>query len=58
MESSRAYAGTEGEREMKLEIVKKTVTCPISNEPISITRCKNCTYRGKIEKEQMECEFK
>ena len=58
MESSRAYAGTEGEREMKLEIVKKTVTCPISNEPISITRCKNCTYYIRISEGQMECEFK
>ena len=43
---------------MKLEIVKKTVTCPISNEPISIVRCKNCTYRGKQENGYLECEFK
>ena len=43
---------------MKLEIVKKTVTCPISNEPISIVRCKNCTYYIRISEGQMECEFK
>ena len=43
---------------MKLEVVKKTVVCPISNESLQVDRCKNCTYKGKIEKDQMECEFK
>ena len=43
---------------MKLEVVKKQVICPISLEQIKIERCKNCTYKGKIEGSKMECEFK
>jgi len=43
---------------MKLKITKKEVQCPISKVTLKITSCKNCTYRGKIEKDQMECGFK
>lgn len=59
MESCGTYAGVKRERLlMKLPVVKKTVICPISNESLQVDRCKNCTYKGKIEGSQMECEFK